>query len=67
MDLGDPIPESTEWGWWELVVLPPLWMITLVWDEEVVLGVWKFESMLEMGEEVESVIRSDRSEVSKWS
>ena len=47
-------------------LLAPRGMITLVW-ELLVFGVWKLESMLDIGDEVESVIRSDRSEVSKCS
>ena len=72
MERGDPMPESTECGWWEVVLclpdslLAPLWMITAVW-ELLAVGVWKFESMLDIGEDVESVIRSDSSEGSRWS
>ena len=72
MERGEPIPESTEWGWWELLVcfpdnlLAPRGMITLVW-ELLGCGGWKLESRLDIGDEVESVIRSDSSVVSKCS
>ena len=38
MERGEPIPESTECGWWELLVcfpdnlLPPRGIITTLWE-----------------------------------
>ena len=48
-------------------LLAPRGMITLVWQLLLLCGGWKLESMLDIGDEVESVIRSDSSEVSKCS